>query len=89
MLSLTRRKSKRATKPELIPNNQDTLKPNLRLLEKEESSIAKLPINSTPEGSLLAFLPDQDNLEDAMVTFSKVESLNSTKRNSREERSEH
>jgi hypothetical protein len=88
MLNLTRRKSKKVIKPELRANNLDTSPLKLRLLPRLESSSLKLLINSIPEDSSPASHPDQDNQEDAMVTFLKEESLNSTLRNSRERRSE-
>merc|ERR1712166_100422 len=88
MLSLTRKRLKRAIRLELRPRDQTILPPSSSTTLLTESSTQKLPINSTPEDSWLAFPLAQVNQAVATGTFSREESLNPTKRNSKERRSE-
>merc|ERR1712127_233598 len=86
--SSTRRRLRRVTRPELKPRSPATsLLPSSRTL-RVESSTQRLLKLSTQEDSSLPSHQDQGNLEELMVTSSKVLSSHSTKESSieREER---
>ena len=87
-VELNKKKIKKAIKLELKPRDQDIFKPSSSTTLQTELLTQRLPINSTLEDFWHAFHHAQVNPADATATSSKVESLNSTKRNSREERSE-
>merc|ERR1711865_688097 len=89
MLSLTRKRLRKATKPEPRPRGPDISRPSLSTTLPVESLTQRSLTNSTLVDSLPASHPARGNPEDVTATSLREENSNSTKRKWKERRSEH